>query len=166
MKKKKAAIITALLAIVYILWTTPLVSANKDSAQSMYENALKSSGLLFERFQILDKTGQDTSEVKQMINGILDKLTDAQIAFNNEDYERSLIISRQVQELSVEATSQVESLLTETTSPLDNIDLRFAFTLIEAAIISIIAFFFWGFLKQNYIKNILKKRPVTVQHEH
>jgi hypothetical protein len=101
-----------------------------------------------------------------MINGILDKLTDAQIAFNNEDYERSLIITRQVQELSVEATSQVDNLLTQTTSPFDNIDLRFALTLIEAAIISIIAFFFWGFLKQNYIKNILKKRPVTVQHEH
>ncbi len=166
MKKKKTATLTLLLASVLIIWTMPHVSANKDSAKSMYENALKSSGIVFERFQTLDQTGQDTPDLKKLINIIVDKLNDAKIAFNNEDYDRSLVITRQIQELSVEAKSLADSLLSEPSIRSENIDLRLAITLIEGVIVSIIAYFIWEFLKQNYIKGILNKRPVVVNYEH
>lgn len=166
MKKTETAAVCALLfLVVMFIWITPSVSADKDAAGSMHENAEKSSGIAFEYLKVIDESGGDISELKYLLNNALVRLADSQLAFNNGDYDQALSFAREAQELSVSAILVAEPLLQQDGSSAPNYDVAFTINMIKTVIVSIVAYFGWRFLKQVYINNILQKRVEVIKNE-
>ena len=165
MKKTETAAVCALLFLITIIWITPSVSADKDSAGSMHENAEKSSGIAFEYLKVIDESGGDISELKYLLNNALVRLADSQLAFNNGDYDQALSLAREAQELSVDAMLLAEPLLPQDGSSAPNYDVEFAIIILKTFIVSVVAYFGWRFLRQVYINNILQKRVEVIKNE-
>ena len=166
MKKTETAAVCALLFLVVIfIWITPSVSADKDAAGSMHENAEISSGIAFEYLKVIDESGGDISELKYLLNNALVRLADSQLAFNNGDYDQALSLAREAQELSVDAILLAEHLLPLDGSSAPNYDVEFAIIILKTFIVSVVAYFGWRFLRQVYINNILQKRVEVVRNE-
>lgn len=165
MKKTETAAVCAMLFLITIIWITPSVSADKDAAGSMHENAEKSSGIAFEYLKVIDESGGDISELKNLLNNALVRLADSQLAFNNGDYDQALSLAREAQELSVDAMLLAEPLLPQDGSSAPNYDVEFAIIILKTFIVSVVAYFGWRFLRQVYINNILQKRVEVVKNE-
>lgn len=166
MKKTETVGACALLYIMLLFALfTPFVSADKNAAKFMYENAEKSTRIAIDKLLVIDESGQDISELRILLNNALEKLTDSQLAYNNGDYDQALSLAREANELSIDAILISDALLQEVGFSDQNYDVQVAITIIKIVIISVIAYFSWNFLKNIYIKDMLKKKPILRKSE-
>jgi ABC-type oligopeptide transport system substrate-binding subunit len=147
------------------VWIIPLVSADKDTAGSMRENAEKSSRIAFEYLKVISAKSGDISELKIILNNALERLADSHLAYANEDYDQALVFAREAQELAVNAIILAEPLLQQDGSSVPNYDVELAIIIIKMVFVSVVAYFGWGILRKSYIKSILRKRVEVVKYE-
>ena len=160
-KAEKVARYVLLYLTVFSGVITTFVSADKEAARSMYDNAEESTRIAFEKLLVVAESGQEILELKDLLNNALEKLTDSQLAYNNGDYDNALSMAREANELSIDAISMTDALLQNVGRSDINYDVKIAITILEIAAISVAAYFSWKFVKKTYMKAIYEKKPMV-----
>ena len=162
---QKALTITSLLIIILGNSRSEIIYADLNEAASFYENADDSIKNAVKKLSELYDSGVNVTDLKDDLNEAIEKLAASQLAINENNYDTSIQLSKEAQEISIDMIIKAASLREQRVTIIQNLDYDVTVAIFKALFVSIVAYLAWRKTRKILVTKMLNSRIEVNKNE-